>query len=290
MSNRFSVDLRLGQLSLPLCVVAGQVFRWQQLGEGNWVGVDGSHWYRIREGGLRLNVESNAGPDEFSELFRLDWDEREINAKLLEIDSDLEPYMSSLRGLRLMRPSDPVETFFCFLCTPNNNVTRITGMVRTLGAFGEPLTDGLTVFPTVERVAEIPEAELRAKGFGYRGGTIPRIAQELLGRGGADYLHELKSASYEDAHAALCSFNGIGPKLADCIALFALHHTEAVPVDTHLWQAATRLYFPQWRESALTDLKYRAIGTFFRDRFGKLAGWAHQYLFYDNLLNWRSRR
>jgi hypothetical protein len=71
--------------------------------------------------------------------------------------------------------------------------------------------------------------------------------------------------------------------------LFALHNTWAVPVDTHLWQAAVRCYFPQWEGASLTDAKYRGIGSYFRERFGELAGWAHQYLFVDNMLRWRNR-
>ena len=77
--------------------------------------------------------------------------------------------------------------------------------------------------------------------------------------------------------------------MADCIALFGLHHMEAAPVDTHLWQAACRLYFPDWAGKAVTDVRYRQLGDFLRERFGDLTGWAHQYLFYENLLNWRKR-
>ena len=94
---------------------------------------------------------------------------------------------------------------------------------------------------------------------------------------------------YEEAHAALTSFHGIGPQLADCIALFALHHTCAVPVDTHLWHAATRLYFPEWEKASITDLKYKTVSAHVRSRFGDLTGWAHQHLFFDSVLNWRSR-
>ena len=82
---------------------------------------------------------------------------------------------------------------------------------------------------------------------------------------------------------------GIGNKLADCICLYGLHYEEAVPIDTHLWQAACRVFFPEHEGKALTELRYRQVGDFFRDRFGKLAGWAHLYLYYENQLNWRKR-
>ena len=75
-------------------------------------------------------------------------------------------------------------------------------------------------------------------------------------RGGEQWLTRLQRTDYQDAHDELLSIKGIGPKLADCICLFALHHTEAVPVDTHLWQAAKRLYFPDWTGKSLTGLRY----------------------------------
>jgi len=288
----FSVSLPPDQFDLQRCIYSGQVFRWTTLSEGRWEGVDGGHWYRVslREPGA-YEVETNGGEAAFRSLFRLDWDANAIRQALLERGPELEPYLGSLAGLRLMAPSDPVETFFSFLCTPNNNIARITTMVAALADFGEciPGVD-LRRFPDAEGIAEIPEAVLREKKFGYRGATIPRAAAELARRGGRGYLESLKSATYEEAFEALLSFPGIGAKLADCIALFAIHHTSVIPVDTHIWQAATRLYFPEWREAAMTDLKYKAVSRHLRDRFGEYAGWAQQYLFLDSVLNWRSRK
>ena len=215
---------------------------------------------------------------------------RKIKSKAPE----LTPYVTQLPGLRVMRPSDVVEEAFCFLCTPNNNLARILQMVRSLASLGKKVdeVEGISVhrFPTLETIAETQEDELRKRGFGYRARTVPSVARQVLARGGEKWLAELKKNSYEEAHDALTELKGVGPKLADCIGLFALHHTEAVPVDTHLWQAAVRLYFPEWKGKSLTGQKYRAVGDLFRQRHGKLAGWAHQYLFYDNLKNWRTYR
>ena len=270
------------------------MFRWRKEPDGSWTGVEGRHWFRLLREESCLHVKTNGKEADFRSLFRLDWDGHVIREELLAKAPELRPYVDALPGLRLMRPSSACETFFCFLCTPNNNVTRITSMVRHLASYGEPIEgtpiENATRFPIAERIAEIEESDLRNRSFGYRAATIPSIAKELVQRGGSDYLAHLSAGSYALAHEELCSFKGIGPKLADCICLFALDHTEAVPVDTHLWQAATSLYFPEWQGTALTDQRYRAIGSHFRERFGKLAGWAHQYLFYDNMLNWRSRR
>jgi N-glycosylase/DNA lyase len=239
-----------------------------------------------------LIVSSDGNVESFRSLFRLDWDAEGIERQVGDIDATLIPYMQELRGLRLMRPSSAEETFFCFLCTPNNNVARITQMVRQLATFGPVIVEveGVTVhhFPTAEMIASIPEAELRERKFGYRAATITSAARQLLDKG-PGWLEGLRYRPYIEAHEELLTIKGIGRKLADCIALFALDHTEAVPIDTHIWQQIVRLYRPEWRDKSLTDQRYLEAGDFFRSRFGALAGWAHQYLFYDNLKNWRTR-
>ena len=273
------------ELDFELTVLSGQVFRWRKLEDGSWLGADGGNWYRVSGS---LIVESNADENTFRNYFRLDQSLNEIERQILKKGREVAPCFQSLKGLRVLAPSDPEEIFFCFLCTPNNNVERITKMVRTLESYGErfPNNDDIRRFPSAERIAEIPEGELRAKNFGYRGKSIPYAAKSLLERG-PGWLNCLKEGSYQDAHDELCQIRGIGPKLADCICLFGLHFTEAVPVDTHLWQAACREYFPEWAGGSMTDKRYREIGDLFRSKFGKLAGWAHQYLFLDNMLRRR---
>lgn len=48
--------------------------------------------------------------------------------------------------------------------------------------------------------------------------------QQLMAKpeGGEAWLHSLRSKPYAEAHAALCSLPGIGPKVAACICLFSL--------------------------------------------------------------------
>jgi len=241
-----------------------------------------------------LEVETNGTLEDFSRLFRLDWDADAVEAEILRRGPELEPYLGSLRGLRLLRPQSATEMFFTFLCTPNNNLPRIVQLVRHLASFGAVIdeVDGRAVhrFPDVATVASIPPTELRQRSFGYRADTIPKAAKFVLEKGGDAYIQSLREVGFEEAHEALIEVPYIGRKLADCISLFALHHTSSVPVDTHLYKAATRLYFPQWEGTNLTDTKYRAISSFIRGRFGELTGWAHQYLFFDNVLNWRTRK
>ena len=48
--------------------------------------------------------------------------------------------------------------------------------------------------------------------------------------------------SYEEAKQYLMQFNGIGPKVADCICLYGYHYLQAFPVDTHIEQILERDY------------------------------------------------
>ena len=132
------------------------------------------------------HVETNGDEEDFRSLFRLDWDADAVRAEILRRGPEVAPYLGSLEGLRLMRPSDPVETFFSFLCTPNNNLPRIVTMVAALAEHGPTLdeVDGVRLrrFPEAEVVAAMPEADLRARKFGYRAATIPNAARELRRR------------------------------------------------------------------------------------------------------------
>lgn len=256
--------------------------------------VDGACWYciSIQENGT-LEVESNFPADQFRALFRLETSGEETEAEILTKGPELKPYASELRGLRLLKPTDAEEVFFHFLCSANNHISRIGQMIRKLAAYGEAFDEvhGETVykFPRADRIAQIPESELRAAGFGYRAASIPLAARALVGRGN-DWLAGLSELPYRNLRAELVGIKSVGPKLADCVALFGLHRTDVVPIDTHIWQAMTRLYFPQWQGLPLTAKRYDEASDFFRARFGVHTGWAHQYLFYDSVLHWRERR
>lgn len=267
------------------------MFRWRQGADGWWTGIDGNTWYRFqRDGGDSLDVETNGTFEDAVRFFRLEKDAALVEAEIIRRGSELQPAITHLEGIRLMRPGSLTETFFSFMCTANNNLHRIIPMCWKLGAFGEPIAKDAHAFPSVDRIAAIDEMDLRESGFGYRAATIPKAAREVADRGGEEWLEQLRKADYRTLHGELCQVSGIGPKLADCIALYGYDRSEAVPLDTHIWQAFTRLYHPEWREKAVTDFRYREATQRFRDRFGDLSGWAHLYLFYENLASKRTPR
>ena len=86
----------------------------------------------------------------------------------------------------------------------------------------------------------------------------------------------------------LTRLDGVGPKIADCVSLFAMRKDQAVPVDTHVWQLTKDRYLPTLKGKSPSAAGYAQVLTYFQSNFDK-AGWAQQYLFYDHLLESRAR-
>jgi endonuclease-3 len=100
-------------------------------------------------------------------------------------------------------------------------------------------------YPTWEQVliAPLPELYEVIKTAGLGNIKAPRIQntlQTILERHGTLSLDFLDDLSLEDARSWLRSLDGIGPKTAACVLLFALGKP-ALPVDTHVHRVAKRL-------------------------------------------------
>lgn len=188
-----------------------------------------------------------------------------------------------------MLRQDPVECLFQFLCSSNNNIKRIEKMVEVLASYGEYLGNVGGVdfyeFPTVERLAEVREEELRRAGFGYRAKYVVGTVKALQAKpgGGAQWLASLRGLELSEVIDSLCTLPGVGPKVAACIALFSLDQHHAIPVDTHVWQIATRYLLPELAGSRLTQKLCSQVSEAFVSRFGKYAGWAQTLLFIGEL-------
>lgn len=128
-------------------------------------------------------------------------------------DSRLAMIAPCIPGLRVLR-QDPTECLFSFLCSSNNNISRITLMLGRLRTeYGAYLgkVHGLSVyaFPTISRLAAVEEAELRALGFGYRAPFVTQSAQRIVANGGVAWLESLRPMSTEETRAELCTLHGV---------------------------------------------------------------------------------
>lgn len=271
-------------IDFGLCVSSGQVFRWRFDG-AKWEGVIGGGRFEVAEELGVLSVRSNVDAEEFCRIFGLAVGHEDWFEGVLTADPGLSGAVESCRGLRILVQDDPVEVLFSFLCSANNHVKRIEGMVGKLASYG----DGWR-FPDLEVLAGIDGSDLRAAGFGYRAERVPACAAKVLEFGGRAWLEELRFGQSDWVVEQLQLLPGVGPKVAECVALFGLGHGDVVPIDTHIWNAVRRRYLPELVGGSLTVSRRRLVRDLMRDRFGDEAGLAHLVLFVDEMRNWRARR
>jgi N-glycosylase/DNA lyase len=225
-------------------------------------------------------------------------------------DANFKRRAPKFTGIRILR-QDAWEALIGFICSSNNNISRISGMVHNLCLHYGPLIGHIDDvpyhdFPTPKALSgPHVEEHLKKLGFGYRAKYIAKTARIVAEEKGLAWLEDLSNPEcpqfgveqkpagelleggregYRKAHDELLALHGVGPKVADCVCLFGLGWSESVPVDTHVWQIAQRDYkFGKGRHSSLTAATYVAIGNLFRKLWGKEAGWAHSVLFTADL-------
>ena len=78
-------------------------------------------------------------------------------------------------------------------------------------------------------MAALSEEELKGCSLGYRCRYVHSAAEAVL-KGEID-LAGLEMADEITAISALTELPGVGVKVANCVSLFGLHHTDAFPVD-----------------------------------------------------------
>ncbi|MBO5327901.1 MAG: hypothetical protein J6B04_01865 [Clostridia bacterium] len=77
----------------------------------------------------------------------------------------------------------------------------------------------------------------------------------------------------EELKKELLTYKGIGPKVADCIALFGFGKRQSFPVDTWI----EKIYKEDFGGTLLDRNK---INAYFTDKFKEDSGYIQQYLFY----------
>lgn len=235
--------------------------------------------------------------DILRDYFQLDIDLTGLCNNWSKVDSHFADIHARFKGVRMLR-QDPIENLFSFICSSNNNITRISSMVEKMcQSFGQKLIDvdgkDYYSFPDIESLSSSgTEETLRELGFGYRAKYIHQSAVKIIEYGGSEWLKKLRTISYDDAHSELCTLPGIGAKVADCVCMMSLDKFEAIPVDTHVWQIAVRDYSIKSLKNTktLTPSSYKSIGDHFRDLWGPYASWAMNFLFVADLKQFQNRK
>ena len=245
----------------------GQVFRFKRA-EGGYEVFSEDKRCLIVEGDSDTRIVADC-PAYFIRYFDLERDYGAIIDSLNEIP-DMREATAFGRGMRILN-QNLFETVISFIISANNNIKRIQGIIESLcRVLGED-RGGYYAFPTPEAMSGAGREVFYTLGAGYRADYIYDTACLIASR--AFELEKVWNMSTPEAASYLLTLPGVGPKVADCILLFAYHRMDVFPVDT--WIA--KVYADQC-ETCATRTKMRE---FLISKYGaKLSGYAQQYLFY----------
>lgn len=276
------VKITKDNFSIGQICQSGQCFRLKKLeGAEEMQGRKGSERYALTAFGRYLEIEQkqkeiffDCTQEEFESLWKSYFDLEEDYGRIIASIDIQDKYLLRAAaygsGIRILR-QDLWEMIISFIISQQNNIKRIRKCIEALcEKYGEEkYTEAGTryyTFPEPEALAAAELKDLYACNLGYRSKYVKKTAQSIAA--GEIDLTAIKEMEYEAAVEELCKLSGVGSKVANCICLFALHKTEAFPVDTHI-NKVMREQYP---------------GGFPFERYSGYAGTVQQYIFYYDLM------
>ena len=230
------IDLELDTVDLAQIAASGQCFRMAPIENGRWLVPMGGRIAVARQADAsRIELSADKEDDAFWNAARRYFDADTSYLEAIQAIDPADTYLRAAaeagRGIRILR--QPLfETLISFIVSQNNNIPRIRTIIAKLcGGADQP-------FPMPQKLAAWTEDELRAVGLGYRAPYVRDAARRF------DEHEEarLSAMNYEEAKESLMTYSGIGPKVADCVCLFALGHKEAFPRDVWVKRILARHY------------------------------------------------
>lgn len=263
---------------LDATLSSGQAFRWRAI-DGVWVGVIRDRWVQLRSVSDGIEARTAAGAADrplLAEYLQTGIDQAGILATFPK-DTVLARAVSIAPGLRILR-QDPWECLASFLLSSTKQIVQIQRVIETLcrrlgpslpTPAGWPVVYG---FPSAVRVAEASERLLRDCRMGYRASSLQAAARAIAEDRFS--LAELGLLPLNAARTRIQELPGVGPKIADCVLLFAYGQTEAFPIDVWIERVLREDYF------AGRAVPRRVLVDFAAKHFGAHAGHAQQFLFH----------
>jgi N-glycosylase/DNA lyase len=276
--------IRAPDFDLEKTLNSGQVFHWERVGDG-FLGTIGDRAVFVEQANEVLKVRFGGTPKPARETRALPGIIRgyfALDHPLAEICDSFpkDPVMNAARdfchGLRIIR-QPKWECLAAFICSSMKQVAHIRQISLALRKrFGEQrkIDDHLVhTFASAPRLAQASEKELRDCKLGYRAKNL-RATARLVSSGQAD-LEAWSALSDAELRKQLCALPGVGPKIANCVMLFAYERLRAFPVDVWIERVLTQHYF-----SGRNKMTAQRLREFSETYFGEHGGYAQQYLFH----------
>lgn len=255
-------------------VTCGQIFRFETNDDDSYTIIIKDRVIRAKESNGYLEVTSNKLDnleEVVKEYFDLNNDYEKMNNYLLERDAKLKDAIEFSKGLMMIK-QDPFETLISYIISANNGVPQIASALNNIAFnYGKKVTfenKEYYLFPQYKDLKDIKIEEYRNCKVGFRDKYIYDIVKKLNNK--EFDLDIIRKLSTEDAMNYLMQNNGIGPKVASCILLFAYQKYDVFPVDTWVKKSMKKDYGIEGEKN---------IRKFSKELYGNYSGIALQYLF-----------
>ena len=256
----------------------GQCFRWIKQEDDSYTGVAMGKVINVKQEGNKIYLDNTTKEDfdnRWYDYFDLGRDYESMVNTLKVMDEHLEKATEFGEGIRILK-QDGWEMLISFIISANNRIPMIQRAINNLSKnfgtyIGEYKNQEYYAFPTPQQLNKATIEEIRACSTGFRDKYIKSTAQ-IVNDENIDVL-EYRKLPTAECLKELLKFNGVGPKVADCIALFGMQKYDTFPVDVWVKRVMQEFYVEE-------DLSLTKIRKFGIEKFGDLAGFAQQYLFY----------
>ncbi len=256
----------------------GQCFRWLREEDGSYTGVVQGRVINVKKEN-DLIIFDNTNKEDFENIwfdyFDLGRNYTEIKNELKVMDEYLDKATEFGQGIRILQ-QDGWEMLISFIISANNRILMIQRAINNLseryGKFiGEYRGKKYYAFPTPQELSQVSVEDIRACQTGFRDKYIKSVV-DYVSENNVDIL-SYRKLNTDECIKELVKFNGVGPKVADCIALFGMQKYDTFPVDVWVKRVMEEFYVED-------NLSLPKIRKFALEKFGDLAGFAQQYLFY----------
>ena len=256
----------------------GQCFRWLKEEDGSYTGVVQGKVINVKKEN-DLIIFDNTNKEDFENIwfdyFDLGRDYSQIKNKLKVMDEYLEKATEFGRGIRILQ-QDGWEMLISFIISANNRIPMIQRAINNLSQkYGKFICEykgkKYYAFPTPNELSKASVEEIRACQTGFRDKYIKGVV-DYINENNVDVL-SYRKLNTDECIKELIKFNGVGPKVADCIALFGMQKYDTFPVDVWVKRVMEEFYVED-------NLSLPKIRRFALSKFENLSGFAQQYLFY----------
>ena len=261
----------------------GQCFRWKQNDDGSYTGVIKNAVINVKKENDKIIFEGTTLEESFENLikyyFDLNTDYSLYKEKLSNVDDYLKESIEFGSGIRILK-QDLWECIISFIISANNNIPRIKKIIERISKeYGTKIIYNdkeYYLFPTPEQLSKATVEDLRGLGLGFRDKRIYNTTKLILDK--SIDLEKITSMPNTDLmREELLKLDGVGPKVADCILLFALKRVDVFPIDVWVRRVMNDLYIHNEDEEKVNKKELQKLA---EDKFLGLSGIAQQYLFY----------